>query len=87
LSDVARCVLNTKELPPKEGEPRAFALEWEKLSDAPKPLPLMFTITDLSTGPDNLHLRRIEWGISREEAEKIVADLEKSHEGKGGANG
>ncbi len=62
LSDVARCVMNTQEVLVKEGEPPQFLLEWEKVSDAPKPLPIPYWVQNLSTGAGNSHLRRLLWG-------------------------
>ncbi len=62
LSDVARCVMNTEELPPIEkGAPRRFQLEFEKVSDAPKPLSLPYSVTNLSTCEADSHLRKIIW--------------------------
>lgn len=61
LSDVARCVMNTKEAQVEKGGPRRFQLEFEKVSDAPKPLPIPYSVENLSTGEDNSHHRRIVW--------------------------
>lgn len=62
LSDVARCVMNTRELAPFEkGGPRRFQLEFEKVSDAPKPLPIPFAVTNLSTGDADSHYRHLDW--------------------------
>ena len=62
LSDVGRCVLNTRELEPIEaaGPPR-YRLEFEKVSNAKRPLAIPYSIEDLSTD-DAPHLRRIIWG-------------------------
>jgi hypothetical protein len=83
LSDVARCVMNTLELPPVEkGGPRRFALEFEKVSDAPKPEPIAYDVLDRSTGAADSHLRKIlwQWPVSREEAEAFLAVLDASRE-------
>jgi hypothetical protein len=62
LSDVARCVMNTRELPPVEkGAPRRFQLEFEKVSDAPQPLPIPYAVENLSTGDADSHHRRLHW--------------------------
>lgn len=74
-SDVARCTMNTEELPPLDRDdpapPRRFRLVWEKVSGAPQPDPLPYGVKDLSTGPDDSHLRHIVWG--RTEAEFVAA--------------
>ena len=62
LSDVARCVMNTLEVQVKKGEPRRFQLEFEKVSDAPKPLPIPYSVENLSTCEANSHHRQIIWG-------------------------
>jgi hypothetical protein len=71
LSDVARCVLNTRELPPIDAsdktEPRRFSLDFEKVSNAPKPESIEFHVKNLSTGPDDSHLRKIVWVQSAED--------------------
>ena len=55
--------MNTQEVPLKKGEPRKFQLEFEKVSDAPKPRPLSYTIKDLSAGDESRsHWRQIIWG-------------------------
>jgi hypothetical protein len=81
LSDVARCVMNTLELPPFDPkdptEPRRFQLEFEKVSDAPKPQPIPYTVNDLSTGTSDSHLRRIVWP-SPDRGESAVAGLNRS---------
>lgn len=64
-SDMSRCVMNTEELPrldrDDDTEPRRFQLVWEKVSGAPQPDPLPYTVKNLSTGPTDRHLRRIVW--------------------------
>jgi hypothetical protein len=55
--------MNTLELPlidhKNQSEPRRFRLEFEKVSDAPKPRPVPYTVENRSTGEANSHLRRI----------------------------
>lgn len=65
LSQVARCTMNTKELPPVEkGAPRRFQLEFERITNAPPAAPIPYEVEDLSTCDDDRHLRRIIWGKS-----------------------
>jgi hypothetical protein len=82
LSDVARCVMNTKELQVDPKQPWPYRLEFEKVSDAPKPRPLHYTVENLSTGAADSHLRRIRWEelAPREVVESLVADLKRVQE-------
>jgi len=77
LSDVARCVMNTREKPPIDphdpDSPRRFQLEFEKVSDAPKPASIGFSVKDLSTGPDDSHLRKIIWQKPISDADVVAA--------------
>jgi hypothetical protein len=82
LSDVARCVMNTQELPPLDSNDksamRRFQLEFEKVSDAPKPKPLGYEVVNKSTGPADSHLRKIVWAIDAEAfAAKVKANRKK----------
>lgn len=62
LSDVARCVMNTRELEPVEtGAARHFQLEFEKVSDAPKPKPIPYSVENRSTCEADSHYRKIVW--------------------------
>jgi hypothetical protein len=88
LSDVARCVMNTLELPrqdpqDKEG-PRRFHLEFEKVSDAPKPEALPYRVEDHSTGEADSHVRRIVWedpGALKKLTESLKEGFEKGRAG------
>ncbi|MBU0718577.1 MAG: AAA family ATPase, partial [Planctomycetes bacterium] len=90
LSDVARCVMNTRELPPiGEGGPRRFLLEFEKVSDAPKPKAVPYTVQDRSTGPSDSHLREIFWEkeITEEDLRRILHPEDKKVARKGNGSG
>lgn len=70
LSDVARCVMNTREskLIEPDGS-RQLWLDFEKVSDAPKPLSIPYAVENLSTGAANAHHRRIKWEQAIDPAE------------------
>ncbi len=79
LSDVARCVFNTKvvEIPERDGKPAETKryLEFEKVSDAQLPKQLEYKVKDLSDGDDAKQShRRIQW---LEEAAKDSLDRAK----------
>jgi hypothetical protein len=61
LSDVARCVMNTRELPVTDKQPWPYQLEFEKVSDAPKPKAILYKVKNLSTCEADSHLRKIVW--------------------------
>lgn len=61
LSDVGRVVMNTQELEQFESGARRFQLEFEKVTDAPKPPSIPYEVENLSTGSDDSHHRRIIW--------------------------
>lgn len=83
LSDVARCVMNTVEVEPMEkGGPRHFKLEFEKVSDAPKPLPIPYGVNNLSTGEADSHYRRLLWEKPIDGA-AFVAGIEGARKGSG----
>jgi hypothetical protein len=62
LAHVSRCAMNTKELPLKRFDPtRRFLLEFERVSDAPKPAPVPYSILDRSTGEHDRYLCQVIW--------------------------
>jgi hypothetical protein len=76
LSHVSRCAMNTSEVKGKEKVPkgeRKFQLEFERVTDAPKPAPLVYRVKDLATGKSDSHLRRIVW--EKEEVEPIARTI------------
>jgi hypothetical protein len=64
LSDVSRCVINTRELKSRKGQPRSFQLEFEKVTEAKTPQALPYRVEDLSEGKvEKSYYRRILWEI------------------------
>jgi hypothetical protein len=69
LSDVARCVMNTREfLPPEADGLRRFELEFEKVSDAPKPPSVGYVVINKSTCQADSYMRQVAWAPSPSEA-------------------
>lgn len=87
LSHMARCVLNTREIV-SDKVPYQYLLEFEKVSDAPKPKAIGYNVLDESGGnKDRSHLRRIVWlpEQARETRAMLMDSLNKKR--KSGNNG